>query len=349
MISQRHSGWAELHLVKTHLAKVEDQQLTGERFADAGNDLDGLHRSHAAHRSRHSAEDRKLPFPPFGLLGVELVQVAGFARKECRQLRLELIHRALHQWLALALRLAVQQEAFLEKRRAVHHQVDAPDQRRGIAPVDVFSHSLNLKAGIELSEPPRRQLDPRLAEWTTGSTVLSIMAGITLEVMAQSFPKARHLVRSMPNMPGQIGAGVTAYAFGGSADEKAKADVEGILGSLGRVFAVEEPQIDAVTAMSGSGPGYVFEFACALEEAGIGIGLEKEFARTLAIETILGSGRLMARSDEHPETLRNFVTSPNGTTQAALERLTEGDFRKLIADAVSAARDRSLELSRPDA
>jgi pyrroline-5-carboxylate reductase len=192
-------------------------------------------------------------------------------------------------------------------------------------------------------------LDTGLAEWTADCTVLSIMAGITLEVMARSFPKARHLVRSMPNTPGQIGAGVTAYAFGGAADDEAKADVERILGSLGRVFAVEEPQIDAVTAMSGSGPGYVFEFACALEEAGVGIGLEKEFARTLAIETILGSGRLMARSDEHPETLRNYVTSPNGTTQAALERLTEGDFRKLIADAVSAARDRSLELSRPDA
>ena len=192
-------------------------------------------------------------------------------------------------------------------------------------------------------------LDTGLAEWTADCTVLSIMAGITLEVMARSFPRARHLVRSMPNTPGQIGAGVTAYAFEGDADDEAKADVERILGSLGRVFAVEEPQIDAVTAMSGSGPGYVFEFACALEEAGVGIGLEKEFARTLAIETILGSGRLMARSGEHPETLRNYVTSPNGTTQAALERLTEGDFRKLIADAVSAARDRSLELSRPDA
>ena len=193
-------------------------------------------------------------------------------------------------------------------------------------------------------------LDPRLADWTDGTTVLSIMAGITLETLGQRFSKARHLVRSMPNTPGQIRAGVTGYLFATPPTEEDQDDVERILSALGKVFPVEkESPLDAITAMSGSGPGYVFEFACALEEAGIGIGLEKEFARTLAIETILGSGRLMARSGEHPETLRNYVTSPNGTTQAALERLTEGDFRKLIADAVSAARDRSLELSRPDA
>jgi len=192
-------------------------------------------------------------------------------------------------------------------------------------------------------------LDPRLADWTDGSTVLSIMAGIRLETLGQRFPNARHVVRSMPNTPGQIGAGVTAYSIGGQANAETQTDVERILGSLGRVFPVEEPQLDAVTAMSGSGPGYVFEFACALEEAGTKIGLEKEFARILAIETILGSGRLMARSQEHPETLRNYVTSPNGTTQAALERFAEGGFRKLVADAVSSARERSIELSLPDA
>ena len=192
-------------------------------------------------------------------------------------------------------------------------------------------------------------LDPRLAEWTTGSTVLSIMAGITLETLGQRFPNARHLVRSMPNTPGQIGAGVTAYALSGDACDATREGVERILGSLGRVFAVEETQLDAVTAMSGSGPGYVFEFACALEDAGVEIGLSKDFARILAIETILGSGRLMARSEEHPETLRNFVTSPKGTTQAALERFAASDFRKLVAEAVTAARDRSIELSQPDA
>ena len=193
-------------------------------------------------------------------------------------------------------------------------------------------------------------LDQRLSNWTDGVAVLSIMAGITLETLDQRFPKARQLVRSMPNTPGQIGAGVTAYLFATPPSEEERIDVERILSALGKVFPVEkESYLDAVTAMSGSGPGYVFEFACALEEAGVKIGLEKDFARTLAIETILGSGRLMAHSQEHPETLRNYVTSPNGTTQAALERFAEGKFRKLVTEAVSAAYDRSVELSRSDA
>ena len=134
-----------------------------------------------------------------------------------------------------------------------------------------------------------KDLDPSLAEWTKDCTVLSIMAGITIDTLAKWFPSARYIIRSMPNTPGQIGAGVTAYAMGEKVDEGCRADTERILGSLGRVFPVEEPTIDAVTAMSGSGPGYVFEFACALEEAGKAIGLEQDFARTLAIETILGA------------------------------------------------------------
>tara|TARA_Y100000588_G_C14195502_1_gene899978 strand:- start:281 stop:1096 length:816 start_codon:yes stop_codon:yes gene_type:complete len=194
-----------------------------------------------------------------------------------------------------------------------------------------------------------KDLDPSLAEWTKDCTVLSIMAGITIDTLAKWFPSARYIIRSMPNTPGQIGAGVTAYAMGEKVDEGCRADTERILGSLGRVFPVEEPTIDAVTAMSGSGPGYVFEFACALEEAGKAIGLEQDFARTLAIETILGAGRLMARSEESPEILRNYVTSPKGTTQAALEHFSEAGLRTIVEKAVIAARDRSIELSSPDA
>jgi len=192
-------------------------------------------------------------------------------------------------------------------------------------------------------------IEEEVASRVEGGMVLSIMAGINLERLRDKFAKAGHVVRSMPNTPGQIGAGVTAYAFADEAGEEERADVERILGALGRVFHVEEWQIDAVTAISGSGPAYVFEFACALEDAAGKIGLDPEFSRTLAVETILGAGRLMARSEESPETLRNYVTSPNGTTQAALERFTEADFRSIVERAVLAARDRSIELSRPDA
>ncbi len=250
----------------------------------------------------------------------------------------------------------------------LNESIFKPEQMACVSAPDGTSEKLSDATGIgrassieELMGPGCRRLllgckpqqfealDPRLADWTEGSMILSIMAGITLQTLSQRFPKAEHVVRSMPNTPGQIGAGVTAYAFLNSPEPEATTDVERILGSLGRVFAVDEPQVDAVTAMSVSGPGYIFELACALEEAGTAIGLEKDFAKELAIETILGSGRLMARSREHPETLRNYVTSPNGTTQAALECFAEADLRGLVAKAVDAAHRRSLELSRPNA
>ncbi len=190
------------------------------------------------------------------------------------------------------------------------------------------------------------QLDPSALQQVEGSLVLSIMAGKTLESLQGKFPTARNIVRSMPNTPGQIGAGAPGYLFAQTPAEDDRVDVERILSALGKVFPVEEEaHIDCVTAISGSGPAYLFEFACALEEAGANIGLDKEVAKELAIETILGAGRLMARSEHHPETLRNHVTSPNGTTQAALEAFAEGDFRNLVGRAVQAARDRSVELS----
>ena len=107
----------------------------------------------------------------------------------------------------------------------------------------------------------------------------------------------------------------------------------------------EEIDIDKVTAISGSGPAYLFEFACALEEAGVGIGLEPKIAKNLAIQTIIGSARLMEARDSHPEELRNQVTSPNGTTQAALESFSSDKLREIVQRAALAARNRSRELS----
>lgn len=190
-------------------------------------------------------------------------------------------------------------------------------------------------------------LDPTAIAHTEGALVLSIMAGKTLAGLGEKFPAARNLVRSMPNTPGQIGAGVTGYLFAEEPTAKDQTDVERILSALGLALRVtEEGHVDCVTAISGSGPAYLFEFACALEEAGASIGLDKNLARNLAIETILGAGRLMAHSEEHPETLRNNVTSPNGTTQAALETFAAGNFRDLVQKAVNAARDRSVELAQ---
>ena len=189
-------------------------------------------------------------------------------------------------------------------------------------------------------------LDARLAELTAGKLVLSILAGKRLARLAQAFPRARNLVRAMPNTPGQIGAGITGWCALKPLSDADRALVNTILGALGKMVEVEEPQLDAVTALSGSGPAYVFEFAAALRDAGEAVGLSRAASYQLALETILGSAKLMAQSSAEAEELRNQVTSPNGTTFAGLKRMEARDFRGLIKETVLAAKIRSEELSK---
>ncbi len=189
-------------------------------------------------------------------------------------------------------------------------------------------------------------LDRSLADLTAGKLVLSILAGKRLASLAKVFPRARNIVRAMPNTPGQIGAGITAWC---SLQPLAPADaaiVDGILGALGKVVTLAESQLDAVTGLSGSGPAYVFEFSAALREAGVAAGLPRDIAWQLAMETVLGSARLMARTGTEPEELRNQVTSPKGTTYEGLKIMSARDFRGLIKDTVLAATARSEELSK---
>lgn len=188
--------------------------------------------------------------------------------------------------------------------------------------------------------------DPRLADLTAGKLVVSVLAGKRLATLARCFPRARNIVRTMPNTPGQIGAGITGWA---SRDPLAPADREvlaRLLGALGRELEVPENDLDALTGVSGSGPAYVFEFAAALRDAGVAAGLDRSKSEQLAVETLLGAARLLARKGVDPEVLRDQVTSPNGTTFAGLQRLKAGDFRGLIRETVLAATARSQELSR---
>lgn len=189
------------------------------------------------------------------------------------------------------------------------------------------------------------QLDPGLAELTAGKLVLSVLAGKRLARLAQIFPRARNLVRCMPNTPAQIGAGITGWCALATLTEADRVTVTALLAALGQSVEVPEDQMDAVTGVSGSGPAYVFEFAAALRDAGVAAGLAPETAQKLAVETLLGAARLLARRQIAPETLRNQVTSPNGTTFAGLQRLAARDFRGLIRETVLAAKARSEELS----
>ena len=188
--------------------------------------------------------------------------------------------------------------------------------------------------------------DPRLAELTAGKLVLSVLAGKRLATLAQTFPHARNLVRAMPNTPAAIGAAITAYCAQQPLSASDRALVETLLGACGQFVELGEEHMDAVTALSGSGPAGLFEYVAALRDAGAAAGLPADIAARLATETVLGSARLLARRQVDPEILRNQVTSPNGTTLAGLRKLEAGNFRALIRDTILAAQARAAELSR---
>ena len=188
--------------------------------------------------------------------------------------------------------------------------------------------------------------DPLLSELTRDKLVISVLAGKRLATLGRSFPHARNLVRTMPNTPGQIGAGITGWCAARSLSAADRNLVEQLLQALGVAIEVAETEMDALTAVSGSGPAYVFEFAAALRDAGVAAGLARSTAEKLAVETLLGAARLLARKAIDPEVLRDQVTSPNGTTFAGLHRMAARDFRGVIRETVAAAKARSEELSR---
>lgn len=189
-------------------------------------------------------------------------------------------------------------------------------------------------------------INQSLADAAAGKLILSILAGTTLARLNEKFAKARNIVRTMPNTPGQIGAGVTAFTPLRELSEKDNRIVENALSSLGNFHEVEESDLDAVTALSGSGPAYVFEFAAALRDAGVQAGLPEELATALSIDTLLGAAMLLAEGEASAEELRNAVTSPGGTTAAALQVFEDANFRDLINRAIAAAKARSIELAQ---
>jgi pyrroline-5-carboxylate reductase len=179
-----------------------------------------------------------------------------------------------------------------------------------------------------------------------GALVVSIAAGITAAQMQRWLGEDTAVIRAMPNTPALLGAGVTGLFATPQVDAAGRERTEALLSSAGKTVWIEqEEQMDAVTAVSGSGPAYVFLLAEAMEAAAKQEGLEDDAARALVLQTILGAARMLTESDEAPEELRKRVTSPNGTTQAAIESVQAGHFEKLVAKAIHAARERGRELS----
>jgi pyrroline-5-carboxylate reductase len=188
---------------------------------------------------------------------------------------------------------------------------------------------------------------PPLREAGANKLFLSIAAGVTIEKIRGWLDPSARVIRAMPNTPMQIGLGASVYA----GDPKLPADdyalVDRVLSSAGKAWRVEEAQIDAVTALSGSGPAYVFHFIDALLRGGIALGLPEELSRALALQTVLGSAQLAAQSPLSPLDLAAQVKSPRGTTLAGCAVLEEnGAFNTLISAAMAAAHQRAGQLAR---
>lgn len=176
--------------------------------------------------------------------------------------------------------------------------------------------------------------------------VISIAAGITSDQLDRWLGDGVRVVRVMPNTPALLGAGASGLYARPGVDADGRALAQALLAAAGTtVWIDDEAQMDAVTALSGSGPAYVFLLAEAMIDAGVREGLPPDTARQLALQTVFGAGRMLIESGVDAAELRKRVTSPNGTTQAALERFEAGGLRGLVADAIHAARLRGAELS----
>ncbi len=176
--------------------------------------------------------------------------------------------------------------------------------------------------------------------------VVSIAAGITSAQLERWLGGNAAVVRAMPNTPALLGAGVTGLFATAQVTAAQRAQADHVLASAGRtVWVDDEALMDSVTAVSGSGPAYVFLLAEAMEAAGIAQGLPAEAARTLVQQTLLGASRMLEEAGEAPDELRRRVTSPGGTTQAAIEAFQAGGFEALVAGALLAAQQRGRSLS----
>jgi pyrroline-5-carboxylate reductase len=179
-----------------------------------------------------------------------------------------------------------------------------------------------------------------------GRLVISIAAGVPIAKIAERLPQQARVIRVMPNMPAMVREGISALAAGPGVTEQDLDLARRIFEAVGRVVTVEERLLSAVTAVSGSGPAFVFVALEALADGGVKMGLPRATAELLAAQTVLGAARTVLESSEHPGRLKDRVASPGGTTIAGLHRLEQDGFRAALMAAVEAATKRAQELER---
>jgi pyrroline-5-carboxylate reductase len=226
-------------------------------------------------------------------------------------------------------------------------------RRAALAPLGVHVTAANADAAagadmVVLAVKP--DLVPAVLEalsssLTRAQLILSIAPGVSLRNLEARAPAGAPVVRVMPNTPAQVGAGAAAFCRGTHATDQHAAWVTEFLGAAGFCVEVSEPLIDAVTGLSGSGPAFVCVVIEALADGGVKAGLPRTVALALAAQTVMGTGRLIRESGEHPAVWKDRVATPGGTTIAGLAALEAGGLRSALIDAVGAATLRSRELA----
>jgi pyrroline-5-carboxylate reductase len=206
-----------------------------------------------------------------------------------------------------------------------------------------FADILILAVKPQVVEPVAREIGKNLGH---AKLLVSVAAGVPLARIETHLEPGARVVRVMPNIPCVVGAGASGFAAGAHATPADLQKVGAILNSFGVGMAVEEKYLDAVTGLSGSGPAYVFLFMEALADGGVQMGLTREVALKLSVQTVYGAARLALESKKHLGELKDEVASPGGTTIAGIYALEKGGFRGTVMDAVASATQRSQELGR---
>lgn len=234
--------------------------------------------------------------------------------------------------------------AFAEKReeRAAELVSRYSISHQSIAQVGATSSVILLVVKPQDMSATLESLAPDL---NSDALIISFAAGKTIASIASHLPAGNPVVRVMPNTPALLGLGASGYSFGEGVIDSQKNFVADFLAATGKAVEVPENLQDAVTATSGSGPAYFFRFVEAMVEGAVALGLSPEDAHTLTVQTIVGAAALLDQSGDSPTVLREKVTSPNGTTAAALASFADSDISTIVANAMAAAAHRSQELA----
>ena len=216
---------------------------------------------------------------------------------------------------------------------------DADANRTAAAKADVILLGVKPIGILDLA----REISPALKP---GTVVISVAAAISIEMLEAALPEGQPVIRSMPNTPSSLGRGVLSISAGTSATAELMDQARTILSAAGTVVEIPEKQVDALSAVSGSGPAYAFYLAEAMAAAGVKLGLDEDLAKLLATETVAGAGFMLAEEGADASALRKAVTSPNGTTERAIATFDEQGLPDIVAAGARAAAERAAAITR---